>query len=76
MVRKDEEKIMGFWESAARAGSYIANDMAKTAHRSSKNTEKFTAEQREAYSRMEAGLRTASEKADAYANRKRDDYNW
>lgn len=44
---------MGFWESAARAGSYIANDMAKTAHRSSKNTEKFTAEQREAYSRME-----------------------
>ena len=24
---------MGFWESAARAGRYMANDMAKTAHR-------------------------------------------
>ena len=67
---------MRFWESAARAGSYITNDMAKTAHRSSKNTVKFTAEQIEVYSRMVARLRTASEKADAYANRKRDDYNW
>ena len=36
--KKGRGKIMGFWESAARAGSYIANDMAKTAHRSSKNT--------------------------------------
>lgn len=68
---------MGFWESAAKAGSFIANDMAKTANRCSKNSEKFTEEQREAYSRMEAGLRSASEKADAYARRNRNnDYDW
>lgn len=68
---------MGFWETAAKVGSYIADDMAKTARSCSKNTEKFTAEQREAYSRMEEGLKSVSEKADAYANRnKNDDYNW
>ena len=64
---------MGFWETAAKAGSFIADDMARTAKRCSKDTKHFNEEQREAYRNLEDNLRTASEKANAWAHRNDED---
>lgn len=52
---------MGFWEKAGKVAGFVADDMASTARKCSRDKKHFTEEQRETYKGLEERLNSFKE---------------